>query len=485
MATVARRRAAPAVAALPAVVTSPDRFLNRELSTLQFNERVLALAEDPETPLLERVKFAAIFAANLDEFFQVRVAGLKRQVAAGTITTSPDGLTAAQQLHRIDRRVRKLAARHARLFADDIRPALAEAGVPIVRWSELDDDAQTTLRETFNDQIFPVLTPLAVDPGHPFPYISNLSLNLAVLVRDQASRRRLFARIKVPPLLPRFMHVPGNGHGPAWVPLEDVIAANLDSLFPGMIIAESWSFRVTRHSDLEIDDDEAEDLLETIEEELRRQRFSRAVRLEVEEGMPDHVISLLTRELQVNSADAHELAAPLGLTDLWSMVSLDRPDLKPPPFHPVTPRALAPTERRPGGRLRRPARLRRARPPPVRLVRRHGAGLHRAGRGRSIGPGHQADAVPHVGREPHRRRPDPGRGRRQAGGGPGRAQGATGRGGEHRLGPQAGAGRLSRGVRAHRPEDPLQGLPRRPPGGQPGAALRPHRHRELQPLDRA
>ena len=343
MATVARRRAAPAVAALPAVVTSPDRFLNRELSTLQLNERVLALAEDPGTPLLERVKFAAIFASNLDEFFQVRVAGLKRQVAAGAITTSADGLTAAQQLNRIDRRVRKLAAKHARLFADDIRPALAAADVPIVRWNELNDKSQTTLRETFNDQIFPVLTPLAVDPGHPFPYISNLSLNLAVLVRDQASRRRLFARIKVPPLLPRFMHVPGNGHGPAWVPLEDVIAANLESLFPGMIIAESWSFRVTRHSDLEIDDDEAEDLLETIEEELRRQRFSRAVRLEVEEGMPDHVISLLTRELQVNSADAHELAAPLGLTDLWSMVGLDRPDLKPPPFHPVTPSALAPT----------------------------------------------------------------------------------------------------------------------------------------------
>ncbi len=343
MATVSRRRTAPAVATRSAVATSPDRYLNRELSTLQFNERVLALVEDADSPLLERVKFAAIFAQNLDEFFQVRVAGLKRQVAAGTITTSPDGLTAAQQLSRIDRRVRKLAARHARLFADDIRPGLAAAGVPIVRWNELDETAQNALRETFNDQIFPVLTPLAVDPGHPFPYISNLSLNLAVLVRDQASRRRLFARIKVPPLLPRFMFVEGNGHGPAWVPLEDVIAANLDSLFPGMVVAESWTFRVTRHSDLEIDDDEAEDLLETIEEELRRQRFSRAVRLEVEEGMPDHVISLLTRELQVSSADAHELAAPLGLADLWSIANLDRPDLKPPPFHPVTPPALAPT----------------------------------------------------------------------------------------------------------------------------------------------
>jgi polyphosphate kinase len=199
----------------------------------------------------------------------------------------------------------------------------------------------------FSTRIFPVLTPLAVDPGHPFPYISNLSLNLAVLVRDQASRRRLFARVKVPPLLPRFMYADGNGHGPAWVPLEDVIAAHLDSLFPGMVIAESWTFRVTRHSDLEIDDDEAEDLLETIEEELRRLRFSRAVRLEVEEGMPDHVIALLTREMQMGTADVHELPGPLGLADLWSLVSLDRPDLKPAPFHPATPRALAPTSEGP------------------------------------------------------------------------------------------------------------------------------------------
>ncbi|HEY7737756.1 MAG TPA: RNA degradosome polyphosphate kinase [Candidatus Limnocylindria bacterium] len=343
MATIARRRALSAVEPRPTSVVGPDRYLNREFSTLQFNERVLALAEDQEAPLLERAKFAAIFAANLDEFFQVRVAGLKRQVAAGTLTTSPDGLTAAQQLARIDRRVRKLATRHARMFADDIRPGLAAADVRIATWEELDEAAQDALRETFNDQIFPVLTPLAVDPGHPFPYISNLSLNLAVLVRDQASRRRLFARIKVPPLLPRFMYVEGNGHGPAWVPLESVIAANLEELFPGMVVVESWTFRVTRHSDLEIDDDEGEDLLETIEEELRRQRFSRAVRLEVEEGMPDHVIALLGRELQIGAPDTHELPAPLGLADLWGLVNLDRPDLKPPPFHPVTPRALAPT----------------------------------------------------------------------------------------------------------------------------------------------
>ncbi|HEV7199961.1 MAG TPA: RNA degradosome polyphosphate kinase, partial [Candidatus Limnocylindria bacterium] len=343
MATVARHRAVPAVAARPTAAIGEVRYLNRELSTLQFNERVLALAEDPAAPLLERAKFAAIFAGNMDEFYQVRVAGLKRQVAAGTVSTSPDGLTAAQQLAKIDRRVRKLATRHARLFAEDILPGLAAAGVPIVRWAELDDEARAELGETFTDQIFPVLTPLAVDPGHPFPYISNLSLNLAVLVRDQASRRRLFARIKVPPLLPRFMYAAGNGHGPAWVPLEDVIAAHLDSLFPGMVVIESWAFRVTRHSDLEIDDDEAEDLLETIEEELRRQRFSRAVRLEVEAGMPDHVIALLSRELQIGSGDTHELEGPLALADLWSLVALDRPDLKPAPFHPVTPQVLVPT----------------------------------------------------------------------------------------------------------------------------------------------
>jgi polyphosphate kinase len=351
MATVARPRtptvAARTRAATPTALPVLDRYLNRELSTLQFQERVLAQAEEETSPLLERTKFAAIFAGALDEFYQVRVAGLKRQVAAGATATSPDGLTAAQQLARIDRRARKLATRHARLFADQIRPALAEAGIPIVNWTDLDEDARASLGETFHAQIFPVLTPLAVDPAHPFPYISNLSLNLAVLVRDQASRRRLFARIKVPPLLPRFMYAQGNGHGPAWVPLEDVIAAHLDSLFPGMVIAESWTFRVTRHSDLEIDDDEAEDLLETIEEELRRLRFSRAVRLEVEEGMPDHVISLLTREMQMGSADVHELPGPLGLADLWSLVSLDRPDLKPAPFHPVTPRALAPTSEGP------------------------------------------------------------------------------------------------------------------------------------------
>jgi len=319
-----------------------SRYLNRELSWLDFNERVLALAEDPALPLLERAKFLAIFATNLDEFFQIRVAGLKRQEAAGLGTRSPDGLTAAEQLAAIDLRVRDLADRHARLFAEVVGPDLAANGIPITRWKHLPAGAQDELRQAYEDQIFPVLTPLAVDPGHPFPYISNLSLNMAVLVRDGSERRRLFARIKVPSLLPRFLTVQTGEGQQAWVPLEEVIAANLGSLFPGMTIADSWAFRVTRHSDLEIDDDEAEDLLETIEEELRRLRFTRAVRLEVESGMPDHVVALLTRELQIGRTDVHELPGPLGLVDLWSLYALERPDLKGRPFHPVTPRALAP-----------------------------------------------------------------------------------------------------------------------------------------------
>ena len=427
MATVARRRSAPAVMARrcrdqPGPIPQP-----RDLHPAVPRAGAGA-GRGPRCAAPRAGKFAAIFASNLDEFYQVRVAGLKRQVAAGTITTSPDGLTAAQQLYRIDRRT-QAGQPSRRLFADEIRPALAAAGIPIVRWNELDDAAQATMRETFNDQIFPVLTP-GGRPGHPFPYISNLSLNLAVLVRDQASRRRLFARIKVPPLLPRFMFVEGNGHGPVGA------AGGRHRRQPGQPVPRHGHRRVMvvpghPSFDLEIDDDEAEDLLATIEEELRRQRFSRAVRLEVEEGMPDHVIALLTRELQVSSADAHELPAPLGLTDLWSLVNLDRPDLKPPPFHPVTPRALAPTTDGPAdifSALRASDIL--VHHPYDSFAGTVQAFIEQAAR--SIGPRHQADAVPDLGRESHRRRPDPGGGCREAGRRAGRAQGPPRRGGEHR-----------------------------------------------------
>ncbi|HYM53284.1 MAG TPA: RNA degradosome polyphosphate kinase [Candidatus Dormibacteraeota bacterium] len=318
----------------------PHRYLNRELSWLDFNERVLALAEDTSTPLLERAKFLAIFAGNLDEFFMVRVAGLRRQLAAGlAMSRSSDGLTTSEQLARIRERVANVADRHARLFADQIHPALAAAGVRITRWDDLSKPHRASLQATFSERIFPVLTPLAVDPGHPFPYISNLSLNLAVLVEDpETKRQRHFARVKVPPLLGRFV-TPEEG---IFVPLEDVIAANLDRLFPGMRIVEHHAFRVTRDADLEIDDDGAEDLLEALEDELRRRRLSPAVRLEVEASMPGHVLELLMRELQVFEADVQALPGPLNLAGLWELHAIDRPDLKDAPFQPRThPELLA------------------------------------------------------------------------------------------------------------------------------------------------
>ncbi len=311
----------------------PHRYLNRELSWLDFNERVLALAEDATTPLLERAKFLAIFAGNLDEFYMVRVAGLMRQLAAGlAMSRAPDGSTTSEQLTRIRERVAGLADRHARLFTEQVLPALASSGVRITRWDDLVPDHRASLEASFSERIFPVLTPLAVDPGHPFPYISNLSLNLAVMVEDPETRRLHFARVKVPPLLGRFV-TPDEG---IYVPLEDVIAANLDRLFPGMRIVEHHAFRVTRDADLEVDDDGAEDLLEALEDELRRRRLSPAVRLEVERSMPGHILALLMRELQVAEADVQALPGPLNLAGLWELHAIDRPDLKDAPFQPRT-----------------------------------------------------------------------------------------------------------------------------------------------------
>jgi polyphosphate kinase len=315
-----------------------QRYLNRELSWLDFNERVLEIASEPGIPLLERLKFISIFASNLDEFYQVRVAGLQQQVAAGlAMTRSPDGLTTSEQLSRIAERTELLAARHAHLFLDEIGPGLAASGVRIARWTDLSDDQRRTLDDIFEARIFPVLTPLAVDPSHPFPYISNLSLNLAVQVADPDTGEVHFARVKVPPLLGRFAS-PGED---VYVPLEDVIAANLDRLFPGMGVVEHHAFRVTRNADLDVDDDGAEDLLEAIEDELRKRRSSPAVRLEVEEGMPDHVIDLLARELALDRGSVQRLPAPLDLRGLMELYEIDRADLKDPPFQPVTHRALA------------------------------------------------------------------------------------------------------------------------------------------------
>lgn len=321
-----------------AAVLPADRFINRELSWLEFNERVLWLVRNPEVPLLERVKFLAIFATNLDEFYMVRVAGLKRQLAAGLTSRSADGLTPRQQLSLISERVHPMLEEHARTWLDGILPGLKAAGIHVNRWGDLEEQQHKDLDDFFRERIFPVVTPLAVDPGHPFPYISNLSLNLAVLVRDPADEDSHFARVKVPPLLPRFIQL---GDEEVFVPIEDVIAANLDQLFPGMEIIEHYAFRVTRNADLEINDDGAEDLLEALEAELRKRRFSPAVRLEVEAGMSDHALDLLMREIEIEDPDVHTLPGPLDLAGLWALYSLDRPDLKDDPFHPVTPPALA------------------------------------------------------------------------------------------------------------------------------------------------
>ena len=320
-----------------AIADQPERFLNRELSWLDFNARVLALAEDPLVPLLERVKFLAIFSQNLDEFFQVRVAGLKDQVAAGLTGRTPDGRTPVQQLLQVRERVCELTARQERVFLEQVVPELSAEGYVYSQWDELDDDDRKYLDEVFEERIFPVLTPLAVDPGHPFPYISDLSLNLAVVMHDPVSQDRRFARVKVPLLLPRFVVMPD---GERFVPLEQVISQHLDTLFPGLEILGHDAFRVTRNADLTLEEEEADDLLEAVEVELRRRRFGRAVRLEISADMSPEVRELLQRELDIDDDDVYTLDGPLDLGGLWAVHGLDRPDLKDAQWLPVTQHRL-------------------------------------------------------------------------------------------------------------------------------------------------
>ncbi|MEU5423466.1 RNA degradosome polyphosphate kinase [Streptomyces sp. NPDC001407] len=316
------------------------RFLDRERSWLAFNERVLELAEDPATPLLERANFLAIFASNLDEFFMVRVAGLKRRIATGVATRSASGLQPREVLEQIWTRSRELMARHAACYQQDVAPELAERGIHLIRWPELTEKEQGRLFTLFRQQIFPVLTPLAVDPAHPFPYISGLSLNLAVVVRNPVSGHDHFARVKVPPLLSRFLEASPQ----RYVPLEDVIAAHLEELFPGMEVLAHHMFRVTRNEDLEVEEDDAENLLQALEKELMRRRFGPPVRLEVEETIDPYVLDLLVRELKITDAEVYPLPGPLDLTALFRIASLDRPELKYPKFVAGTHRDLAEVE---------------------------------------------------------------------------------------------------------------------------------------------
>lgn len=333
--------------ALPDMGDLPiDRFLDRELSWLAFNRRVLELAEDPTLPLLERVNFAAIFGSNLDEFFMVRVAGLKRRIATGLAVRSASGLEPQEVLNAISAEAHLLQQRHATTFKDVLEPGLREKGIGLISWADLAEEQKVNLKAYFDSQIFPVLTPLAVDPAHPFPYISGLSLNLAVVLRNPDNGTEHFARVKVPPLLPRFVRVPGSTGNTdvKFIPLEEVIGQFLAKLFAGMEVLQHHTFRVTRNEDLDVDEDEGENLLVALEKELLRRKFGPPVRLEVAININPQVLELLVRELDIDEEDVYRLPAPLDLTGLFEIAGIKRPELHFAPHNVVTNRYLRNTD---------------------------------------------------------------------------------------------------------------------------------------------
>ncbi len=319
------------------------RYIEREESWLAFNERVLELAENPESPLLERARFLAIFASNLDEFFMVRVAGLKRRVATGLALTTPTGHEPREVLALLAAETRVLMSRHAKCFHEVVKPQLTNRGISLLSFADLDESEREYLRGVFITRIFPVLTPLAVDPAHPFPYISGLSLNLAVLVRHPSSGEEVFARVKVPPSLPRFLET-HPALASRYIPLEDLIAAHLDELFPGMEVLKHHTFRVTRNQDLEVEEDETENLLNALEQELLRRRFGPPVRLEIDENMDESLLERLLFELEVVESEVYRLPTPLDLTGLNRISDLDRPELKFVRFAPHTHPAISDPE---------------------------------------------------------------------------------------------------------------------------------------------
>ena len=343
----------------PTTLDSPSLFLNRELSWLQFNLRVLEEAEDVRHPLLERVKFLAIFATNLDEFFMIRVSGLRRQIGGGAGETPPDAMTPSEQMLAICRDLTTHLERHRACWKRDLLPRLREAAIHVLRYGELEQRERDSLRQYFLREIFPTLTPLAIDPTHPFPHISNLSFNLAVVVKDP-ERGDCFARVKLPDVFRRLVPVPGQeeatpqekgleGIGKvqrfAW--LEEVVGDNLDLLFPGLDIVASYPFRVTRDADVTIEEDEAPDLITAVEEQLDLRDFSSAVRLELDVTTPDHIADILTRNLQLPPYLVYTGHDPIGMAGIMELTALERPDLKDPPFQPVIPAILS----KPGGTL--------------------------------------------------------------------------------------------------------------------------------------
>jgi polyphosphate kinase len=323
----------------------PERYLDRELSWLAFNTRVLELAEDPELPLLERANFLAIFASNLDEFFMVRIAGLKRRILTGLAVPTNTGAAPTEVLAVIQDRAHELQARHALAFRELVKPALDDAGIHIETWADLGRADRDLLDEIFAARIFPVLMPLAVDPAHPFPYISGLSLNLSIRVRNPKIGKDEFARLKVPPMLPRFVQLPDDGSGLLrFIPLEDLISNHLGDLFPGMEVLDHHEFRVTRNEDVVLEEDESENLIQTLERELLRRRFGPPIRLEITDDMDDLTLSLLVRELDITDSEVYRLPAPLDLGGLFELSKIDRPTLKYRRHVPTTAAQLMPLE---------------------------------------------------------------------------------------------------------------------------------------------
>lgn len=317
------------------------RYLDRELSWLAFNQRVLELAEDQTLPLLERANFLAIFASNLDEFFMVRVAGLKRRIVTGLAVPTNVGRAPAEVLADISTEAHRLQLRHADAWTAMVKPALADAGVAVVSYDSLDDQDRAALYEYFQAQVFPVLMPLAVDPAHPFPYISGLSLNLAIRIRNARTGRQEFARLKVPPMLPRFVDVPSSDGALRFLPLEELISNHLDDLFPGMEVLDHHAFRLTRNEDVVVEEDESENLIQALEAELLRRRFGPPIRLEITDDMDDLTLELLIRELDITQQEVYRLPGPLDLRGLFDL-RIDRPDLKFKPHVPTTAMAFQP-----------------------------------------------------------------------------------------------------------------------------------------------
>ncbi|MEV8267015.1 RNA degradosome polyphosphate kinase [Microbacterium sp. NPDC076911] len=319
-----------------------QRYLDRELSWLAFNQRVLELAEDPAVPALERANFLAIFASNLDEFFMVRVAGLKRRILTGLAVPTNVGRAPADALADISTEAHRLQLRHADVWMNEVRPALAESGIELVKYDSLSDDDKTTIYDYFHAQVFPVLMPLAVDPAHPFPYISGLSLNLAIRIRNARTGRQEFARLKVPAMLPRFVPLPSLDGRLRYMSMEDVISTHLDDLFPGMEVLDHHAFRLTRNEDVVIEEDESENLIQALEAELLRRRFGPPIRLEITDDMDDVTLDLLLKELEITAQEVYRLTGPLDLRGLFDLGRIDRPDLRYKPHVPTTHLAFQP-----------------------------------------------------------------------------------------------------------------------------------------------